>query len=416
MDRRALAWALCLLEAHPEAKLTAIHARVCEKCVQENWGSPGYRQLCRALSNLPQDMRVMLREGERRAFEQASLVARIEQGYPNELWQMDFTEIPFWIRDMATGELYKPFMTAAIDSFSRACVGVRIHRQAPDTNESLICLHTCMSAKGDERLPFFGVPKRLRSDHGSVYESTDFLDTLLRLDVIWDPAPKSCPSANGKIERWFQTFTNGLITTLQGHANQFRGLSRAKESALPSTHFEKLVWDYIRRYNHTRHSSIGCTPFERWVNHLGDAKGLNIDASEISLAIRVRKEMTVERDGIALWGRHFSSEALVGLVGEKVIVRLPVEGTAENIECYTLSGTLIGLLTPVEGDSDLAARINSERLSRTHAIHDLARVLREQSPGLRPASRIPTAPADDNGPSVSEGRIQPSEPLPQEES
>jgi putative transposase len=231
--------------------------------------------------------------------------------------------------------------------------------------------------KGDERLPFFGVPVKIRTDHGYIYESGDFLEALLRLDVVWDPAPQACPGANGRIERWFQTFSNGLLTTLRGYSDQFRGLSKAKELALPESALPGLIQKYVIRYNHTVHSEIGCTPFERWMERMGTVHGLAVPPEIVEQAIRVRQEATVERDGVHLYGLHFMSEELVGLVGEKVIVRVPIDATATEVECFGRSGGRIGVLRPVDHDRDLAAQINAARLGRTIEIQSLAKTLRE---------------------------------------
>ena len=377
IDRRALAWALCLMEAHPAAKLTALHLKLEERCREERWIVPSYAQVQRTLRKLPADVKVLLREGAREAFNQAMLVPRREETAPNLLWQLDFSEIPLWVRCLSTGTLYKPYLTAVLDVCTRAVVGFRVHRAVPNTLESLRALREALLPKGDERLPFFGVPVKIRTDHGSVYESADFLDALLRLDVIWDPAPQACPGANGKIERWFSTFSGGLLTTLHGFAAQYRGLSRAKELALPESVLPGLIQKYVVRYSHTVHSEIGCTPFERWMERLGTTHGLAVPTEIVEQAVRVRQEVTVERDGVHLYGLHFMAEELVGLVGEKVIVRVPVDITAAEVECFGRSGGLIGVLRPVDHDRDLAARINAARLGRTIEIQSLAKTLRE---------------------------------------
>src|SRR5690606_31751217 len=128
-----------------------------------------------------------------------------ESSAPNELWQIDATQLGIWNLDMDSGKQIQPWAIGIIDTCTRITLGIHVTRYTPTTADVLMALRRAFLPKEDDRFPFFGVPKGIQSDNGTIFKSGDFLDTLLRLGIERVPTENDCPSDNGKIERFFKT-------------------------------------------------------------------------------------------------------------------------------------------------------------------------------------------------------------------
>jgi len=378
LPSKVAAWAFCYWTDHPKASLTTIHEQVSKMAEKEGMAKFSYKQIKTLFARTPTDMRKIIVDGERAGFEQAGIVARRVEGFPNEVWQMDATELDSWALDMSSGVWYRPWMTTIIDCYSRVILSAIFHRHEPTTADALIALQGAILPKGYADYPFFGLPKGLSCDNHSTYKSADFLDALRRLGITRMEIPNECPSADGKIERFFRTFKFGLLARLAGYAGQHKGLARAKKAAVPSALLPKIIRRFIVDYHLREHAGIGTTPWEKWHEGLEHAHGLVVNDSEIEDAIKLRRDFLIARDGIEVEPRrHFSGVCLGGLVDKTIQVLLSPQGRDREIPAYYLT-KLIGTLKCLEEDATLADDVRAERLSRSVDIQRLAAGLRGQ--------------------------------------
>jgi len=362
---------------YPKAPLKLCLGELGKVAPRLNWKVPSYGQVVRLFQNIPDDMRTMLFENSRRHFQEWGLVPRHYQNHPNQEWQIDFTEMKLWALDTATGELFRPYMTNIIDGYSRISMAACVHRAAPTTADTLLALRMAILPKDNEAEPFYGIPEVLSTDNGSVYvKSTDFMDALLRLNITHRDIPNNSPASNGKVERMFRTFEEQLYRKLHGYSGQFRGLEKAKNTAIPFPVLQKLVDKYRMDYHTQLHRSIDSTPWEQWHENIISAANLVFDAKQVLTACKIRKEITVERDGVHLGGNEqFISPKLAGLVGKKVTLRLLPEGHDPAPECY-YKGEFIDNLKP-QGGIILSQEITQARLDRVEEIRQLRKQMKE---------------------------------------
>src|SRR5690606_25676795 len=112
-------------------------------------------------------------------------------------------------RNVALG---RPWITVALDRFTRMIVGVHIGFLPPGAHTVMLCLRNAIrpkeellrrypSIRGD--WPCFGKPKAIVVDNGPEFHSRSFKESCLALniDVIYCPVRK--PRYKGKVERWF---------------------------------------------------------------------------------------------------------------------------------------------------------------------------------------------------------------------
>lgn len=372
---QCLAYLIAFKVVHPKATLKSAWEEL-EPVARENgWTYPNYCQVIRALQMLPPDMKTMLFENSREHFIKWGLVPRIERSFSNDEWQMDFSELDFWCLDTASGKLFKPYLSAVIDCYSRIILKVVAHRQCPAEEDSLYTLREAILPKNSPSDPFYGIPVTLCTDNGSIYtKSAAFMDCLLRLNITHRDIPPNSPASNGKIERWFQTFKTGLLKKLYGYSGQFLGLQRAQKQAIPWPVFQKIIDDFRMEYHLKEHREISTTPWQKWHENILNAKNLVFDAKDVIKAARIRKEALVGRDGIECDKKIYQSPKLAGLVGKKVILRLLPEGNDPTPECYH-GGNFIDVLTTAD-QSQLAQAINTARLDRVEEIRQLRKQMK----------------------------------------
>ncbi len=264
-------------------------------------------------------------------------------------------------------------------------------RDVPSTADVLITLRTAFFPKDDDRFPFFGVPKEIQSDNGSIFISTDYLDALLRLQVERAWIPVECPSEDGKIERWFRTCKGQLATRLIGYSKQHQGLAKAKQGAIPWPLMQNLLNKYLVEYHINKHTSLGLTPWEAWHDRLADAHGLDFDPEEVFEACKLRKEVKVQRDGVELLpGRHYHAPQLAGLVDETITLRLPPEGPGKTVAAY-YKGEFLADLRCVEANPELAQQINAARHDRIIELQSLRENLIATAKKILPMPPLATA-------------------------
>ena len=375
IDDRCLTWTLAFLAARRRATLSAAWRELRAVTVANEWAHPTYGQLRRAVNKLPADARELLIHGSRHLFEKWGIVQRKESAFPNELWQIDATQMGVWTLDMESGKQIQPWAIGIIDACTRVTLGIHVIRNAPTTADVLLALRRAFLPKQDDRFPFFGAPKGIQTDNGTIFKSGDCLDTLLRLDINVVETPNDCPSSNGKIERFFRTVQDQLLRQLSSYAHQHRGLAAAKANPIPWPMMQKLVDRFIYDYHLRNHASLGKSPWEAWHDSLESAYGLSLDAPTIIDACKIRSEQTVARDGIEIApGRHLSAPELAGLIGEKVTLRLLPEGGDKEVDCY-YRGEKVAVLRVVERDGKLADSIKAARLDRAKELARLRKSL-----------------------------------------
>lgn len=184
------------------------------------------------------------------------------------------------------------------------------------------------------------------------------------------------------------------MATLPGHSAERNALLKAEDLALPFEALPRLAERFVLRRNLREHRTTGQTPWERWMENLEAAHGLNFDPREVFAACKLRQTATVARDGILLAdGQHYASPKFNGLVDEEVTLRLDPDGGLDGVEAYH-QGRFLDRLRPVESDPTLAEEIGRGRLARLEELQDFKRRVR----GI-----LNALPADLRAPAKAEG-------------
>lgn len=161
-----------------------------------------------------------------------------------------------------------------------------------------------------------GVPKRLFVDNGAAYRSKQLALVCAKLGITLIHARAHHPQAKAKIERWFRTVRQQLLTRLSDD-------DRANLAAL-----NRRLWAWVEgEYHQNPHRGLDeQTPLDRWAQVGDDVRWLEpgVDLDDVCLAEarrKVHKDRTVSLHGVV-----YEVEAC--LVDSGVVLRYDPERVA----------------------------------------------------------------------------------------
>jgi len=226
---------------------------------------------------------------------------------PNQQWMMDGTKANTFV--LADGSRY--WILATIDVFSRRVV-TSFHKENNATSVTNGVFRNALAT--------MGIPEVVKIDNGSEYVNSHFQTACNSLEIDVHLCRPGNPMEKGNIERFFGTMTQDFERGLPGYVGSNVIDRKAFGTILPTltpVQFAEMLEQYTTYYNERRvHSSIGCTPMEKWAE--GVQKGAEIrtikDPHILDLLLleavkgRTRK---VGAEGIQVGGHWYASESPV---------------------------------------------------------------------------------------------------------
>lgn len=223
---------------------------------------------------------------DRKAFEEDAF---------GRMWQADTCYFPYITEE---GHSRRVYAVCIIDDHSRLIVGSGLFYSDSAANFQSV-FKSAVAA--------YGVPMKLYTDNGAPYVNEQLslicgaIGTVLLHTKVRDGASKA------KIERFWRTTKERWLYGLD-----METIHSLKE-------FNTLFREYIRTYNTTFHSGIGCEPIERYRATRGQARSPKshewLDECFLNRITRkVRKDATVSID-------KFSYDAPMQFIGQTVEIR-----------------------------------------------------------------------------------------------
>ncbi len=184
--------------------------------------------------------------------------------FPLDLVQIDHTPVDIIIVDPIDRlPIGRPYITVAIDVFSRCIVGFYLTLEAPSATSVGLCLTHVVSDKQlwlkqrniDANWPMQGKPHRIGVDNASEFHSTAFERGCTQHGIIIEWRPPGKPQFGGIVERVIGTFMK-LVHTLPGTTFS-NPIERAnydsdKKACLTLTELESWLAVVITKYYHLR--------------------------------------------------------------------------------------------------------------------------------------------------------------------
>lgn len=251
--------------------------------------------------------------------------------YPLDHIQIDHT--PFdviVVDDEHRLPIGRPWLTVAIDLFSRMTVGYYLSFDAPSATSVGMCLAHAMIPK-DEWLmlhgieapwPVWGRPRVVRCDNGPDFRSESVRKSCALYGIDVEFRPVKVPRYGGHIERLQGTLLRELHdlpgSTFSSVKEKGEYDSEARAVITKSELEKQLLKLICNEYHRRKHSALGMPPLRRW--ELGVFGGPGIQAHgmparpsnpmTVFLDFLPMFERTVQHDGVSLDGVRYYADVL----------------------------------------------------------------------------------------------------------
>ena len=257
---------------------------------------------------------------------------------PMHTIQIDHTKVDIMlVDDIYRVELGRPWITLAIDVFSRMISGYYISFESPGylATGLTIC---CSVLKKDEiiqkynlssKWPVYGLPQIIHTDNAKEFRGVDIEKVCREYNINLQWRPVGRPHFGGHIERLIGTL-NQDIHNLEGttfsnihHKGEY---DSQKAAVMTLSEFEEwLAVLIVDKYHNQKHSGIGMTPLQKYEEGVFGTKdtppaGLppiveDIDRFKINML--PFEERTIQRYGIQIDGITYNSEVLTHWINAK---------------------------------------------------------------------------------------------------
>lgn len=249
---------------------------------------------------------------------------------PLDVVQIDHTPVDLILVDpIERRPIGRPWITVAIDVFSRCIAGLHVTLEAPSATSVGLCLAHIAADKRpwlqeigvDADWPVMGRPRRIGVDNAKEFHSEALERGCAQHDIAIDWRPLGRPQVGGVVERVIGTLmelVHGLPGTTFSSVMQRGRYDSAKAACLTLAELERWLAVAIAKFYHLRpHAGLdGDTPLRRY--HEGvralAAEGRapptprNPRAFLIDFLPVLRRSL--RRDGVVIDHIHYFSDAL----------------------------------------------------------------------------------------------------------
>lgn len=197
--------------------------------------------------------------------------------YPLAVVQIDHTPVDITLVDDVHREsIGRPWITLAIDVYSRMVTGYYLSFEAPSETSVAMCVAHSILPK-DEWLALHGVNAHwdvwglmttIHTDNGAEFRSDNFRQACLLHSINLEFRPVKQPRYGGHIERLLGTLAreiHDLPGTTFSSIKAREGYDSDKHSAMTKSEFETWLVTLICKVYHQRmHKGIGMSPSRKW--------------------------------------------------------------------------------------------------------------------------------------------------------
>jgi len=214
--------------------------------------------------------------------------------------------------------LGRPWITLAIDAFTRMVVGYWLDMERPSafTVGQVVCtailpkheLLASLNVQGE--WPVWGMPEKIHCDNAGEFDSRTFDRALSEHGINLEFRPVATPHWGGYIERLYGTVnkaTHKLPGTTFSNPMQRGEYDSGKKAVLTLDEFETWLVDFIvNRYHQGKHGGIDLPPIAKWRDAIQGTENtpamglvpLVADTRRLRVDFLPFTELTVQRYGL----------------------------------------------------------------------------------------------------------------------
>lgn len=251
--------------------------------------------------------------------------------YPLAVVQIDHTPVDLiLVDDVYRKPIGRPWLTLAIDVYSRMVVGYYLSFDAPSETSVAMCVaHAALPKEEwlllheiDAEWPVWGFPRTIHVDNGAEFRSNNFQKSCLMHNISLEFRPVRAPRYGGHIERLLGTFAreiHDLPGTTFSNVEQRDDYDSEKHAVMTKSEFEAWFVTLVCKVYHRRiHSKIGVPPIRQWETGVfgnGAVTGVGLpprpaDRLTVLLDFLPSFSRTVQTFGVTIDGLTYYAEAL----------------------------------------------------------------------------------------------------------
>ncbi|GAB3726590.1 DDE-type integrase/transposase/recombinase [Hymenobacter agri] len=299
-------------------------------CYQAGVKAPSAKAVNRRISDVPTEERVRRRRGADVARNlYSSIKGRLTgDDYPHAFVQIDHATADVDLVDetyrMVVG---RPFLTLAIDVYSRMVLGFYLSFEHPGAAGTGLCMvhaflpkHGYLAEKGIAgEWPCQGGIKVLHTDNAREFKGTMLGRACKKYGIRREHRPPRVPHMGGHIERGLRTFLQEmhiLPGTTNSNSKAKGHYDSTKYAALTLAEFEKWFVVYlVNVYHNTLHDGIGQVPIARYRRGIADLAERDrprcaVNELQLRLDFMPAEERVITREGIQIGYIHYNSHIL----------------------------------------------------------------------------------------------------------
>ena len=314
-------------------EISKVAREIIARCKILGLDAPHEATIRRRIEALPQAMAVRARQGSK-AFRDR--FAPIQGHFPGaeaplRVVQIDHTPVDLeLVDDIHRRPIGKPWLTLAIDVYSRLILGFSLSFDPPSALSVGLCLTHAMLPKElwlarhelSSNWPAWGLMDAVHCDNAKEFHGAMLRKSCENYGIKLLFRPVKQPHYGGHIERLLGTFASeihGVPGTTFSNPSQRRGYDSEGNAALTLSEFERwLAIQIVDIYHQRPHSELGIPPLLQYQQGiLGDStqagRGLPprcLDETKLRLDFLPYFERTVQRTGISIDEIHYYGDVL----------------------------------------------------------------------------------------------------------
>lgn len=320
--------------------ITKVCDTVRQRCMTAGLEAPHPNTVRNRIALLSESFRVKHRQGAKVAEHIFSPIASEFPGadWPLSIVQIDHTKVDIiLVDDLNRRPIGRPWITLAIDVFSRMVAGFYISFDPPGALATGLCIAHAVLPKEqwlakhdlDAEWPVWGFPKSLHLDNAKEFRGTMLQRACAEygIDISWRPVAR--PHFGGHIERLLGTLLKEIHTlpgTTFSNPRERGDYDSEAKAALTLSEFEAWLATYIAKVYHQRkHSSIGKPPLAKYregVFGTAQRPGVGLparitDEQRLRLDFTPYVERTIQDYGVVIDEIHYYHDVLRRWIGAK---------------------------------------------------------------------------------------------------
>lgn len=245
---------------------------------------------------------------------------------PLERVEIDHTKIDLFVVDMEHRlPIGRPWVTTAIDTFSRMIIGYYISFTPPSALSVMRCLRHAIAPKSYLREKYpnvehsweaHGLPEEIVPDHGMEFLGRDFEDACLQLGITIDYCPVKKPWLKPMIENFFAVQNRKLLHRTPGttFSNIFdKGdYDSSKHAVISFDALQEMIhlW-LVDIYSQSEHRGLRGIPAQVWREGVAQfPPALPSSLKELHILLGQVERRKITSNGIELFGLRYNIDDL----------------------------------------------------------------------------------------------------------